>query len=170
MHRGRPVAARRGRPQRRKLVWATDVWSNVGVAAGAKLPQRDLLAGLEVVGSSILGVTIMRTHVKMSFSEATADTGLGGYLGMIVNTAPTVTNLDPSVSFYDDWMLNTALGPPTATQVYMSGTNTVWGYDIDLRAKRRLEEMGEKYWLTFINTASGTVQTSGFVKTLLALP
>ncbi len=172
VHRSRAFASAGRRPQRRKLVWATDTWSNVSVAAGAKLPQRDLLANLEVAGSSILGATIMRTHLKVSFSELTADTGLGVYAGLIVNTAPTVTNLDPSSpsAFGDDWMFHSTLGPPTALQVYQSGSSTIWGYAIDLRAKRKIEELSEKYWFTFINTASGTVATSGFAKVLLALP
>jgi hypothetical protein len=160
------------RPARRKLVWATDSFNAVVVGAGAKLPQRDLLANLEVAGSSILGATIMRTHSKLSFSEATADTGQGCYAGFIVNSAPTVTNLDPSsaAAFGDDWMLHTALGPPTALQWVVIGTTEYWGYDLDIRAKRRIEELSEKYWLTMINAGSGSVTIGGFTKTLLALP
>ena len=164
------VAGRR--PARRKLVWATDNFSAVTVAAGAKLPQRDLLANLEVAGSSILGATIMRTHGRYAFSEATADTGQGCYVGFIVNTAPTVTNLDPSsaAAFGDDWMLHTVMGPPTAQNWVFIGTNELWGYTVDLRAKRKIEELSEKYWLVMANAGSGNVSISGFTKVLLALP
>ena len=167
------TGAPRPRGQRRKLVWATDIFQNVAVGPGAKLPQRDLLANLEVAGSSVLGATIMSTHATLSFSEPASDTAHGVYAGFIVNSAPTVTNLDPSspAAFGDDWMLLRVMSPSHANrQVYINGTSLVWGQEIDLRAKRKIEELSEKYWFMFTNGASGTVNTSGFIRTLIALP
>ena len=164
------------RPQRRKLVWATDLFSNVTVGAGAKLPQRDLLAGLEVAGSSVLGATIMRTHMQLAMTSAGVLVNPPGvFVGFIVNSAPTVTNLDPGVSFYDDWMLNTSFSPSTnvpgnTTLVDAASATLFWGVRIDLRSKRRIEEMGEKYWFTLSNTGAASIAVSGMTKTLLALP
>ena len=158
-----------GRRQHRKLVWATSIVQNTAIAAGTR-NATDLLSTIKAAGASVIGATIMRTHVKLAFSEASADTNVGPYLGLIVNSAPTATNPDPFSDVYDDWMLNTSLGPATADNVYFIGANELWGYTFDLRAKRKIEEMSEKYQLILSNQASGSVTFSMFTKTLLALP
>jgi len=165
-----PLRGRGG--QRRKLVWATDFF-NVTVAAGAKLPQRDLLANLEVAGASVLGSTIVRTHTQWAITWLTSDTAPGFFYGYIVNTAPTVTNLDPSSAsaFGDDWMLHSTMAPGNVNrQAFVTGTNIFAGHEVDLRAKRKIQELSEKYWLVLANTGPAVLAVSGFTKTLLALP
>ena len=162
-----------GRPrQRRKLVWATDFFSGVNVGAGAKLPQRDLLANLEVAGSSVLGATIMRTHFRFVAQGVLTD-GPSLFHGFIVNTAPTVTNLDPSSSaaFGYDWMLLDTLSAGTALNSYSpTSTTLTFGTTIDLRSKRKIEELAEKYWYVLTNVTASAITVSGFTRTLVALP
>ena len=172
MHRGRTNATGRGRPQRRKLVWATDVANGVTVASGAKLPMRDLLANLEVAGSSILGATVIRTHMRIAVNWGTADVATGVTYGLIVNDAPTVTNLDPSspAQYGYDWMLWDTMVPGTADQLAISGTVVLAGRHIDLRAKRKIEELAEKYWFVLINTGTASIPVTVSTRTLIALP
>jgi hypothetical protein len=170
LHRGRSIAVSGRRPQRRKLVWATANLVNLTIAAGAKRND-DMLLNLQVVGASTLGATVMRTHMTLAFAEATADTGQGVYLGLIVANAPTATNIDPSVDFGDDWMLLRVVGPQSNNRnTVVIGTNELWGQEIDLRAKRKLEELNERYFLCMKNNGSGVVNFSMFCRTLLALP
>jgi hypothetical protein len=172
-----PVSHRRSagfgarRPQRRKLVWATDNLASQTLATGAKL-NRDLLANLEVAGSSVLGATVMRIHISCGFNEATADTGQGGALGIIVDSAPTVTNLDPAVAFGDDWMYLRIFGPSSNGRgnTTIQGTNWAWGEDVDIRSKRKIEELGEKLFLCYTNLGSGNQSVSFFTRALIALP
>ena len=139
------------------------------MATGTK-QNIDLLANLKVAGSSVLGATIMRTHCSLSFSEASADTGQGVIAGFIVSDAPTTVNLDPSTQFGLDWMLLRPLGPSGTGNEIVIGTTLFWGHTIDLRSKRKIEELGEQYLLCLFNNGSGTVSVSRFTRTLIALP
>jgi len=164
----RSVPSGRMRPQHRKLVWATSSVTHT-IAAGAKTND-DLLANLETVGASVLGATIMRIHTKIAITQTAADASLGVFAGWIVDTAPTVTNLDPATSFGDDWMLLTELAPSTGTQVQTVGTVIFYGENFDIRSKRKCEELNEKLFLCLTNAGSGSVTLGAFSRTLIALP
>src|SRR5215468_117083 len=155
------------RPQRRKLVWATQNSINVALPSGSK-NNLDLLGNLETAGSSVLGATVMRTHTVVNLSEANADTGKGVYLGWIVADAPNATNIDPSTGFGFDWMLLTVLPPELGQSEFLDGTNVRWAREYDLRSKRKIEELAERYFLCIQNAGSGTVNYSTFTRTLLA--
>jgi len=162
------------RPARRKLVWATAVGTHTGVAAAGKFND-DLLANLEVAGSSVLGATIMRTHLSIAITDVTTGApAMGVYVGLIVSTAPTVTNLDPSTAFGDDWMLLTSFGPGTSNgNVALFGASNVtiyYGSRFDVRSKRKIEELGEKYFLCVQNSGANSVNIGTFTRTLIALP
>jgi hypothetical protein len=161
-----------GRPRgpRRKLVWATVQQIPAGTLASGGKANFDLLGNLETVGASVLGCTVIRTIVLHTCSEATADTNQGMYVGLLHADVVNVTNIDPSTNFGADWSLLTVNGPPTAQQVYFSGTNTIWGQRYDIKAKRKIEELGEKYLLCFENAGSGQVSYTFFARTLIALP
>ena len=172
VHSRRLVPSSGRRPQRRKLVWATSVVNAVTVATGAKLAAQDLLANLEVAGSSVLGATVMRTHMDLSVSNATADATIGGFFGFIVNDAPTVTNLDPSspAQYGFDWMLWEGINQVSCDNSLVLGSSVQYHKKIDLRAKRKIEELAERYWFVMINTGTGTMTISATTRTLVALP
>ena len=149
-------------------MWATDSFTQ-SLGAGNKI-NRDLLANLETAGSSVLGATIMRTHSYIAVSDLWASATIGLTVGYIVDTAPTVTNLDPTTAFGDDWMLLRTLAPSYATQATTNNTILFYGQEIDLRSKRKVEEIGEKYFLCFANQGSASVTLGAFTRTLIALP
>lgn len=165
----RPARVSTGRRQRRKLVWATQQSTSVALPTGNK-QNIDLLGNLETAGSSILGATVMRTHTIVNCVEANADTGKGVFLGWIVDSATTATTIDPSTGFGFDWMLLTVLPPELGKSEFLDGTNLRWAQEYDLRSKRKIEELAEKYFLCIQNQGSGTVTFSSFSRTLLALP
>jgi hypothetical protein len=171
-YRGRAVSVGRRRGSRRKLVWATNQLASTSVGAGAKLNMVDLLGNLETPGASTLGATVMRTRMNVAATFLTTDTGPGVIFGLIVDDAVTVTNLDPANAFGDDWMLLRTFGPTAAYPgtATVQGTNWFCSLMIDLRAKRKIEELAERYFLCMTNQGSAAVQFGAFTRTLIALP
>jgi len=155
-------------PQRRKLVWATANNSHT-VAAGGKFND-DLLANLEVAGSSVLGATVMRIHSRIAITCAANDAALGLFVGFIVDTAPTVTNLDPSVAFGDNWMLLSEISPSVGKNQMLNGTSIFYGDEFDIRSKRKVQELGEKLFLCGTSAHSTSITIGTFTRTLIALP
>ncbi len=157
-----------GRSQRRKLVWAT---SNVTVAAlnAGGVADLDLGAPLEVAGSSLLGVTIMRTrlHYHVRDFAAVADqieTGMiiGRSSDIGVNVAGQVSAATPE----NDWMLLTVLDPVTSAAAVDAGAR----FDFDLRAKRKMQELNQKLVLSLFNNSAGAHTIDVFARVLVALP
>lgn len=127
-------------------------------------------------GASSVGITIIRTHIWVNpRSPAIGDTF---WLGMHVDdldqvTGPTTNALvsNPHDNPYVDWMfarkfvcdsnLNTGFGP------------SAWnGINLDLRAKRRMEEVQEAFIACLYQDTVGTVAKSYdlFARVLIALP
>ena len=153
--------------QRRKLVWAT-VDQSVTIIAGAKT-NVNLLAALSVAGSSLLGVTIMRTHVEIAPTTAlTLGDGLrvGFLVARVADVGAGVTGSpDPSDPELD-WMLwrhehVTPLG-------IAPGGGDVLVYDI--KAKRKMQELNQAYILSLLNSAGGSKTLYIQGRILLALP
>jgi len=156
------------RSTRRKLVWATtDQVVTMAAGVGSNV---NLLASLSVAGSSLLGVTIMRTHVALypTTALALADKLRVGFLvGRVADVgagppAGAPTPADPEL----DWMLwrHEAVTPLGFTP----GGGDMLDYDI--RGRRRMQELNQAYLLCLFNSAGGskTLQISGRV--LVALP
>jgi hypothetical protein len=151
---------------RRKLVWCTFQQSPT-IAGTGGIFGSDLLSDLEKVGSSKLGVTVMRTHLTLITSPG-AVTGQPFYwMGLKVYDANEITStLDVSAQADLDWMLRKPL--PVQYSGASVNTNSVW--EIDLRAKRRCEEMGQSYGIFMQNPL--TVNATWFIygRILVALP
>jgi hypothetical protein len=128
----------------------------------------NLLAALSVAGASLLGVTIMRTHLVLYVTSAVtladelrvglvvarlADVGAGPPAG-------AVSAADPEL----DWML---LRDEFATPTFGPLNNTL---TYDLKAKRRMQELNQAYVLALSNSAGGSKTVKIFARTLLALP
>jgi hypothetical protein len=164
------------RPQRRKLVWATSSVIRRIVGAGTTTDPIDLLANLEVAGSSVLGATVMRTHTNLFATFGIAATQPGFYVGYLVDSAPApgANLINPGAQFGLDWMWLNLLGPGNAVSAVplppTTPTVTELGFNIDIRSKRRIEELGEKYFLTLHNPDTTGVTISAFTRTLVALP
>jgi hypothetical protein len=162
MHRGRPHAV--ARPQRRKLVWATFSFADNAVTPNT-VTQHDLLGNLKVAGASVLGCTVMRTHG--SFAYAPAAVGDSMTYGIVVGqTAETAPPLDPGTNVGDDWMINSMVFPTTSAAVL--DASTPWA--LDLRAKRKLEELNQVLWFVWKPSSAGTSSLAGRFRVLIALP
>ncbi len=153
------------RPQRRKLVWTTTQTSFANVGNGSSHSQ-DLLTELEVAGASKLGITVMRMHLELVFTYASA-TVTGWDWGIKIATQDEIANLiSVATSQNDDWMMIRHEFPE-----YTGATiNAQRLVHVDLKAKRRCEEMNETLGF-FVTNNVGTAQTMGiFARTLIALP
>ena len=156
-------------PQRRKLVWATTDQS-VTMAAGAG-SNVNLLASLSVAGASLLGITIMRTHLDMWRTGQASVIADSLRLGLIVDRvaavgagppAGAVTAADPEA----DWILwRHEFAAPTFGP---TGGSNYLVYDI--RAKRRMQELDQAYVLCLNNFAGGSQTWSIAARVLVALP
>jgi len=162
-HHRRTTAVRRG--PRRKLVWAvTDV--NLAIPA-AGLSNLDLLAALEVAGSSTLGVTVMRTHitVQVPFVSATDNLTLGLIVGRAADLGAGL-GPNPASAPEDDWMWLERV-PATASGAAVDVLRVI---KIDSRAKRKMDELQMRYIVAFLNGNAAVANVRFYARTLVALP
>jgi hypothetical protein len=125
----------------------------------------DLLAQAELAGISKVGVTVMRIHGVLNFNTATASSyeyAIGKQAITTVGTQLPNPNADNDL----DWMLFKRVYAP------FSGATVNGQYQevIDLKARRKVSEMGEtltlNLWAPVINAGNVGV----FTRTLVALP
>ena len=157
------------RRQRRKLVWST-IDQSVTMAAGVG-SNVNLLASLSVAGASLLGITVMRTHLDLWRTGQVSALGDGLRLGLIIDRvaavgagppAGAVTAADPEA----DWMLwRHEFAAPTFGP---SGGSNYLTYDV--KAKRRMQELDQAYLLCLFNAAGGSQTWSIAGRILVALP
>ena len=159
---------------RRKLVWATrEVDSLITGNFNA-----DLLQDLRGPGVSVLGCTVMRTHIRAQLTWASTGTPSDSSLGigltvenLLEVTAQTVTWQDAG----QDWALLDRWRPATGINfIPGAGGGLLGGFEgfiIDLRAKRKVQELGET-WCFVGSVPSGqeSVQLRMIARTLVALP
>jgi hypothetical protein len=153
---------RRGR--RRQLIWTE---TNVGftTAAGAS-NNVDLTASLEAAGTSHLGVTVMRTIIRVSVQNWAAvvdDILFGCVVGRAadVGTTPALASM-PGL----DWWFRTELQPTTQGAT----VNVAEFYDYDLRSKRKCGEQDQRALACFTNQAATSKNIQMFARVLWALP
>jgi len=159
MHRGRRGFSA---GQRRKLTWATKSATHNTLSTAGLMD--DLLSNYRSAGGSTQGCTVIRTHIDLIVQTTTPGVGDGCFLGLIVaNTNETAAEYGPTEGFLD-WGLYRFL----YTAKYGQGFA---GYTIDLRAKRKIQELQESW---FINTAAllgvNNTNVTYTARTLLALP
>jgi len=165
---------RRGTPrrttQRRKLVWAeTGGTLTPGVAGAGAIT--DLLAGYRAGGGSTQGITIMRTHIAYSaFLHAAPNAGNGFASGVIVDdTAQTVATMNTS-QIYKDWMYITNKYSGNSDTAFASGTGFIYGGDIDLRSKRKCQELQQTLWMCTDRLTANVIDVAFLARVLIALP
>jgi len=165
VHHTRPTASRRA--ARRKLVWATTFTSSV--VASATTNNVDLGAALEVAGSSLLGVTIIRTHLMIqvqNFAAIAAEMRVGLIVGRAADIGVANVNGINGAATELDWMLYTSMYPSSSAAVVdASGV-----FSFDNRAKRKMDELGMRYLLSLTNSAAASLTTQITCRVLFALP
>ena len=124
----------------------------------------DLLAEYKLAGGSTQGITIMRTHIALNVTSASAGVGDGAFVGLVVGTdADTATQVTPTEPFLD-WMLYTSI-------YSAGGGGVINSHEIDLRAKRKMQELNQIYWLDLAALlGTNATQVAFTARTLIALP
>ena len=159
--------------QRRKLVWAeTAQAGTIGVIGGSPgVDNVDLLAGYRTAGGSTQGITIMRTHISFSvFLHSAAIASDGVALGLIIDdTAQTTSTLNTGAA-YKDWMYLSNWYPASGNAGGPSGTGWLYGFHIDLKAKRKSQELQQSYFMSANALTANVTDVAFLVRTLIALP
>jgi len=162
----------RSSSNRRRLVWATSF--TFDAIANNTNVNHDLLANLKVAGSSVLGVTVVRTHMRFSLQWPTlTNTFQGLAVGLVVQSMSAVAAGTVDLFQDEDWALRDTFLPGTGvdnlTNVVAS---PVEGFTVDLRAKRKVQELNQTWCLAMSlqNALTETIPVSVFARTLVALP
>jgi len=155
-------------------VWATTIQDGLAINSGTFQTPLQLLGNLQVAGSSILGATIMRTHAVINVAWSTSDNDPNIVFGFIVSdvgvAGGNAQNPIVSAGWGVDWMLWKAFMPSQSPSVVTAGTSWLAGTEIDLRSKRKVEELGDAYFFCCSNGGSAQVTVDVFARILIALP
>jgi hypothetical protein len=151
------------------MEWATTTVVHNAIATGT-LETDDLLANFVADGGSREGLTVLRTHLLISYAPASV--GALARIGLIVAplASPTTAGgiLDPSsnATLYEPWLLIDRLAPG-ASGATVNATNV---YRLDNRSKRKVQHVQETYWFSWIPSDTGTSSISALIRVLVALP
>ena len=160
----RRTFAVRGRPARRKTVWATTEATASGNIAGGNTQVTDLLAGI----LQQEGATVMRTHLKIKFTtQSIADVFR---VGLIVGRPSDIPG--GAASPVDvrtgglQWALNDAVFVTSSGATFDSSVVRSW----DIRAMRKVPELSSRYLLCITNPAGTNRDWVVFARVLVAMP
>ncbi len=140
------------------------------LAAGAS-SNVDLWAGLEVAGSSSIGLSIRRTLLQVHVRNwaAAADVLRMGILVGDLDDVGTTEQL--AANFNKDWMWWYIMRPiNSGSAAVNAGQLFPIDQPLDLRSRRVSKDMGRTALLCFINGAATSLTFDVFVRQLVALP
>jgi hypothetical protein len=158
------------RVRRRVPTWVTTISSGTLAATGGKV-NIDLWSGLEVAGASALGLTVIRTLLKLQFGAFSAQ-GTYCIVGLIVDDKETVgTTVDFASNQNRDWYFYDAVFPAQTGSATTYTTYPSDGHSLDIRAKRKSNDLNRTSMLclTAVNGAS-TLAYQSFCRQLVFLP
>jgi len=158
---------------RRKRIWARDeaVLDLTGAASAAVELGADFSATLGTtrlpLGSTIGGIRLDLTVVQNG-ALATPDDGL--LLGIIAVNETVAGEVEtPGADPHADWMWWQWIPAPGAAagrrNTWERGTGT-----IEVRSKRKLEELGTRLWIVGENVGVTTYDVNVYASTLILLP
>jgi len=157
---------------RRKRVWADTQIIDLGFAEDS-LRSEDLLADFVAAGGSSQGVTVQRTIIDLMWGINEAHTP-SDYLtvALIKGTSATADVADPRLEPYADWAwIQTAFSGGQHGLVTADASETL---HVDTSTMRKVDEVGETWWLIYKGTApvtaTATYDVRARVRTLLLLP
>jgi len=157
---------------RRKRVWADSQITDTGFAEDA-LRSNNLLSGFIAAAGSTQGVTVQRTIIDLVWTINEAHTFADNLtLGLIKGTTATADVADPVLEAYADWAwIQTSWAGENHGLV---GADAAMHLHIDTSTARKIDEVGETWWLimkgTAPQTATATYDMYCRVRTLLLLP
>ena len=171
----RPVA-RRGPSRRisagprRKTVWARSLSGTINVPAATFMPSIKLLDPLEVAGSSTLGVTVVRSHIRLALTSPTTDTRPSLVWGLLVFDEIVPNRPNPSSDLNTDWMHWAFLDPSTSMTSFLATSTVFWGETYDIKSQRRIHQLNDALFFTLQNQGSATLSVFVAASILLKLP
>jgi hypothetical protein len=109
-----------------------------------------------------------------SFSDPSTDTDPGLFWGMVVYDKAKVAVNTPAV-FTEvglNWLMIREITPGTAPTSFQNTgfTDYLFGGEFDVKAKRKLPNLGESLYMCLYNGGSATVTYTVYARTLVALP
>lgn len=164
--------------RRRKLVWARLGNVTYALTSAADMDADSLLVNYALqAGATTMGVTVMRVRLSVfvNYKSAYSDPV---YVGVRVankeqlQELATTEDLDfaPQRDPYADWMWWQALYPNHGSDS-TNGVPNAATYECDVRAMRRMEELGQDLGIFFgKETTTDTATVSWTSSVLLALP
>jgi len=169
------MAARRrmARPTpRRRKVWADTYFEDLGFAEDA-LRSQDLLSDYVSSGGSTQGVTVVRTIITALWGiNETHAPGDRMTFGLIKGTQTAADVADPVAEPYADWAWNQVAYSGEQHGLVTADASEVW--HLDTRSSRRIDEVGETWWLLYEGTApvtaTATYDVRCHARVLLLLP
>jgi len=172
--RGRRPLRTVQRGRRRKLVWArtasTLAEDGVTVAAGASDLQ-DLLASFQAgYGADVLGSTVMRIRGAVSISQGTVANDIIATMGIgVFPETLAVAEMHAFNNIHLDWMYwETVFASPA--NIPASDFSQVHNHVLDVRSKRKLDELQDGLFWNFANVSASSVNYRAAFSVLLALP
>lgn len=158
---------------KRKRIWADTQVTDLGFAEDS-LRSDDLLADYRAeAGSAGTGLTVQRTIISLAWFINEAHTPEDFLtVGLIKGTKATADVADPITEPYADWaFLRTQFSGDGHGLVTADVVQTM---SIDTPVMRKVDEIGETWWLIYRGsapiTATATYSLRARVRTLLLLP
>ena len=165
-----PITRRRTRmvtsgSRRRKLVWAT-FRGDIALGAAPQFNNVDLLGNFRTAGASVLGCTIMRTRGVIYVDNTGRAVGSKGTVSLLVGR---LSDIGGTVNLAGDSgqdLAYTRMVCPVSAYGAIGQENL----EIDLRARRKCQELDQTWVLATSNDAGPVLTLRCFVRTLIALP
>lgn len=157
---------------RRKRVWADTQITDLGFGESS-LRSEDLLADYKSSGGSAQGVIVARTIIDLTWWVDTNGSVDNFFtLGLIKGTQSAADVADPVAEPYADWaFLKTDYQGASHSVVAIDRPMT---YQIDTKSMRKIDEVGETWWVIYSGGAptsvAETFSLKARVRTLLLLP
>jgi hypothetical protein len=114
-------------------------------------------------------VTVVRTLLQIHVQNwaAVGDAIIAGLLVCRAADIGTAVAGQASANVHDlDWAMSDAIFP----QASGAAVSVAQSYYFDIRSKRKVQEMGQRYALCLANNAAAAKTIDVFARTLLALP
>lgn len=162
---------------RRKRVWAREADTGSIGAGGAT--QFDVLSAFAALhGATTLGATVGRVRLSLGWETTSTPGALDSLvIGMRVGARTSdVTDQQPTDFLtggsHLDWMLWRKLYPTLQSVNAAAAQTGDASWELDIRAMRRMEEVGETLWLVVDTALTPTLAgvASYGISTLLVLP
>ena len=174
--RTRRMATRLGtRPTRRRLTWCDYTSTGLVVGVTGHALNVDLLSQFKTAGGEVNGATVIRTHLSVwpATAVAAADAIRLGLMVTGTNEVSATFALgatafnNPTDFPYVDWMYSRKYRATPNFNPTGSSNELL----VDLRSKRKMEDLADTLLLSVVNTNSGvSLNVDISARILIALP